>query len=104
MGYLTKSSFGVKSLMLNPQRRRRIMPRKIKINIGGVDYDGQEVSFKILKEDWNEYELYDGGIVRLKTSAQKIVRVLDAQGKPAFTPEGDPHVLVRHNTQVVTSI
>jgi hypothetical protein len=80
------------------------MSRQIKINIGGVEYNGQEVDFKIINEDWNEYELYDGGRVRLKTTAQKIVRVLDAQGKPAFTPDGDPHVLVRHNTQVVTSI
>ena len=80
------------------------MTRIIKINIGGVEYSGQEVSFKVVNEEWNEYELYDGGRVRLKTTAQKIVRVLDKDDKPAFTPDGDPHVLVRHNTQVVTSI
>jgi hypothetical protein len=80
------------------------MPQAIKINIDGVQYSGQEVDFKVIKEDWNEYELNDGVKVKVKTIAQKIVRVLDAQNKPAFTPDGDPHVLIRHNTQIVSSI
>jgi hypothetical protein len=79
------------------------MPRSMKVTIGGVEYEGKEVDFKIVKEEWNEYELYDGGRVRLKTSAQKIVQVFQEDGKPLLTKEGDPQIMVRHNTQVVSS-
>lgn len=75
-----------------------------KFNIGGKEYDGREEQFEIVKEEWNEYKLLDGGRVRLKTSAQKIVRILDKDGKPMLAPEGDPHIIVKHNTQVVTSL
>ncbi|MFC2035654.1 hypothetical protein ACFLUJ_05975 [Chloroflexota bacterium] len=79
------------------------MPKLIKVNLDGVEHDGREVDFKIVKEEWNEYELYDGGRVRLRTSAQKIIQVLDVDGRPLLNKDGDPHIMVRHNTQIVTS-
>ena len=66
------------------------MPRTIKLKIGGVEYTGREEQFEIVKEDWSEYKLLDGGRVRVKTSAQKIIRIIDENGNPALTPEGDP--------------
>lgn len=71
--------------------------------MGDQEYDAIELDFEIAKENWNEYKLLDGGIVRLKTTAQKIFRVLDQQGKPARAPDGDPFLVVRHATQVVSS-
>lgn len=80
-----------------------VMPNVTRIKVGDQEYDAIEQQFEIRGENWNVYQLLDGGAVRLKTTAQKIYRILDAAGQPAFTAEGDPHVLVRHSTQVVSS-
>ena len=79
------------------------MANVVKINIGGQDFDAIEQQFEIGKEEWSEYKLFDGGVIRLKTTVQKIFRVVDANGNPAFTADGDPHVVVRHQTQIVAS-
>ena len=81
-----------------------VMADVTKLRIGDREYDVIEQQFDIRAENWSEYKLLDGGIVRLKTTAQKIYRVLDTAGQPAFTAEGDPHILVRHSTQVVSSM
>ena len=60
-------------------------------------------SFRTIREDWNEYEMASGVTVRVKTVVQKIGRVLDSDGKPQFDAEGDPHVVVRSQIQVVSS-
>jgi hypothetical protein len=65
--------------------------------------DVMEQDFEIVREEWNEYKLLDGGIIRVKTTVQRIFRALDDQGKPRNTPEGDPEMIVRHNTQVVAT-
>jgi len=62
-----------------------------------------EEEFKVVREEWNEYELLDGGRIRTKNSVQKIYRVLDADGKPALTPEGDPQVVISSTNQVTAS-
>ena len=80
------------------------MARKTRVQIAnGEERDALELDFEIQKEEWDEYKLLDGGHVRLKTSALKMFRVLDTQGKPAYTPDGDPLILVRHNTQIVST-
>ena len=70
--------------------------------------DGREVSvrdeqFSTIREDWNEYETASGVRVRVKTVVQKISRLLDQDGKPAFQADGDPHIAVRSQIQVVSS-
>jgi hypothetical protein len=62
-----------------------------------------EEDFTIEKEDWNEYRLLDGGTIKVKTTVQRIFRVLDASGKPKIDADGDPEVLVRHSSQVVAT-
>lgn len=79
------------------------MPKIVKIRLGDQEFDAIEMVFEIAKEEWNDYRLYDGGTVRVKTSVQKIFRIVDAEGKPQVTAEGDPFIFVRHNTQVVAS-
>lgn len=61
--------------------------------------------FEIAKEDWNDYRLTDGGRVRIKTTVQKIFRVVDSNGQPLPSPDGsgEPWMAVRHNTQVASS-
>ncbi len=80
------------------------MARRTRIQIAnGEERDAIELDFEIRKEEWDEYKLLDGGYVRLKTSALKMFRVLDTQGNPAYTPDGDPLIIVRHNTQIVST-
>ncbi len=69
----------------------------------GTQTKALEVEFKLLHEDWSQYQLPDGTTVKLKTTVLKILQVLDEQGKPARTPEGDPLLIVNHRTDVITS-
>jgi len=79
------------------------MAKKMRIKVDGQDLEVQEVDFDEAVEKWNVYKLLDGGQVKTKTTVSKIFRVLDAQGKPDYTAEGDPHIIVRHRTEVVAS-
>ena len=76
-------------------------PRRITLEGGEVD--AREEEFEIVREGWNEYRLLDGGVVRVKTTATRIFRVLREDGTPAVDGEGDPHIVVRHSTQVEAS-
>ena len=78
------------------------MSRKTKIRLpDGSERDVLDMDFAIRKEEWNEYSLDDGTTVRLRTFAVRIFRVLDDEGKPAYTAEGEPELFVRHNTTVI---
>jgi len=75
----------------------------IKITIGDQEYNAVERDFEIAREEWNQYRLLDGGTVRVKTSVQKILLIVDENGNPTRTADGDLNVLVRHATEVVSS-
>lgn len=77
--------------------------RRRQVRVNGETLEGLDLDFEIKREEWNEYRLLDGGTVRIKTTPLRIVRVLDKDGKPAYTADGDPHIAVSHNTQVVSS-
>jgi len=74
-----------------------------KVKLGNQEVDAIELDFEIRREEWNEYTLLDGGRVRGKLSVAKIFRILDAEGKPAYGPDGDPQMIVRHKVEVVSS-
>jgi hypothetical protein len=77
------------------------MGRKTQIRVDGNPIDVTDEDFEIVREDWNEYKLLDGGVVRVKVTVQRIFRALDAQGKPKVNTDGDPEIIVRHSTQIV---
>ncbi len=78
------------------------MSNRVKIMINNEEREALELSFEIPHmEPWNEYNLSDGGRVRLKTYVRKAFRVLDEEGNPSFTPEGDPFYWVSFNTDIV---
>lgn len=64
----------------------------------GTERNALELDFAVDKEDWNEYCLGDGTKVRLKTSVVRIFQVLDDDGEPSFTAEGEPELLVWQDT------
>ena len=63
--------------------------------IDGKDLNVKEEQFEISQENWNSYQLYDGGTVRLKTTLVSIYRVLDINNTPAFKEDGSPHFVVK---------
>jgi hypothetical protein len=69
----------------------------------GIQAKAQEIEFKLQHEDWSQYVLPDGTVVKLKTTVLKILQVLDNENKPARTVEGDPFLIVNHRTDVITS-
>jgi hypothetical protein len=80
------------------------MPKIVKIALpNGQTVDGVELAFTIVREEWNEYALADGGRVRVRTGVHKIFQIVDAKGTPARNQDGDPEVVVRSNLEVVSS-
>ena len=73
------------------------------MEVGGQTKNVREETFRATKEEWDEYTLGNGDRVRIKLVVHKIYRVLDAQGNPAFTADGDPEIVVRHQAQVTAS-
>ena len=53
------------------------------------------MKFEVVKEDWNEYKLDDGTIIKLKTSAIKIFRL-----ETTDPVTGEHHYYVQHHTVV----
>jgi hypothetical protein len=63
------------------------MERTIKVPFEGKSHDGIDLDFKTMNEDWNEYQVADGTIVRLKTVVTNIVKVpdkYDNAGNPVY--------------------
>ena len=61
----------------------------------GREVEATDVDFKSIKEDWNEYELEDGSVLKFKTIVSSIIRTDD------YDPmTGDP-VYQTRSTSVV---
>lgn len=71
------------------------MAGKIKLMVDGVEREVTEVTFEIIKEPWSEYEMYDGGRIRLRHILQRLFVVVDENGVAMNNAEGDPWVVVR---------
>ena len=69
----------------------------------GKQVKAKELEFNILKEDWSQYALADGTVVKLRTTVMKILQILDDNGMPAMNPDGDPLLFINHKTDVITS-
>ncbi len=46
----------------------------MKINIGGRVVEAEQIDFEPMKEEWNEYSLSDGNVLRLKIIVTSIFR------------------------------
>ena len=58
-----------------------------KVPYQGREVDADDVSFAILKEDWNRYQLHDGSELRLRLVVSDILRIsneYDAEGNPVY--------------------
>ena len=53
----------------------------------GEEVDALETRFKVVREDWNEYELEDGTIIRMKPVVAEVLRIVDhwdTEGNPVY--------------------
>lgn len=58
-----------------------------KINFQGQEVDATEVDFQIRKEDWSEYQLMDGTVIKMKLVISEIFRIegqWDNEGNPVY--------------------
>ncbi len=58
-----------------------------KINFQGREVDAAEVEFQTRKEDWNEYQLMDGTVIKMKLVVSEIFRIeglYDEAGNPLY--------------------
>lgn len=58
-----------------------------KMNFQGREVDATEVEFQTRKEDWNEYQLMDGTVIKMKLVVSEIFRidgVYDNEGNPTY--------------------
>ena len=58
-----------------------------KIPHKGREVDATEVEFQTRKEDWNEYQLMDGSVVKMKLVVSGVFRIdglYDNEGNPVY--------------------
>ena len=60
------------------------------VEIDGKVHQAFEVDFEIAEEDWNRYNLIDGGTIRTRLSVLRIGKVLDEEGNDLIGPDGRP--------------
>lgn len=62
------------------------------IEFQGKKVEGETINFRLISpEQWNEYQLVDGTILRVKTILGNVIRL------PEYNPDGDPIYVI--NTQ-----
>ncbi|MBM3175868.1 MAG: hypothetical protein FJZ93_09155 [Chloroflexi bacterium] len=67
-----------------------------KMNFQGKDVEATEVRFQIIREDWNEYQLMDGTVLKMKTVVGEVFRLEDV-----FDNEGNPVYQVKSNNLLI---
>jgi hypothetical protein len=68
--------------------------------INGVQMPVRDLDFEIIKEPWLEYELADGGRVRVRAIVTGIIQVLEPDGSPAHLPDGQLWMICETNTTI----
>jgi hypothetical protein len=51
---------------------------------------GKIVDFKPLREDWSDYSLSDGTVLRVKVVISKVTRLQNPDGNFSVSPTGEP--------------
>ena len=66
----------------------------------------KDLKFKVIKEDWNVYELEDGTVIRVKVVPVKISRGIDPEtGDILYLKDrGEPFYSVRHTVVVAVEV
>ncbi len=67
---------------------------------------GRTLGFKPLREEWSDYSLADGTVLRVKVVVSKVTRMHTPDGSPAFAPTGEPAYFLQsvNVVQVLTPV
>ncbi|MCH8185541.1 MAG: hypothetical protein IH862_05515 [Chloroflexi bacterium] len=69
-----------------------------KVPYKGKQVDADDVSFTIVSEDWNRYQLHDGTEIRIRLVVRdilKIPREIDGEGTPVYSVRSSNVLVVR---------
>lgn len=80
---------------LSPHEKAINVP---KVSYRGESVDGIEVRFKVVREDWNEYQLEDGTEIRMRLVISEVVMVVaqyDAEGNPVYAVKSQNLLVVK---------
>ena len=84
------------------------MPRIFKLSMttpaGPQEIDAYELEYETVKEDWNQYKLPDGRLVRVKVLVSRLCQAVDADGKDLLNPDGSPMIVASNRVEVVAGI
>jgi len=72
--------------------------RMRKIPFRGQEVDATEVDFQTRKEDWNEYQLMDGTVIKMKLVAGEVFRIegeYDEEANPVYIVRSKNVLIVR---------
>ncbi len=75
------------------------MTKPTEIVFEGTAASGEEMNFKKLREEWSEYELEDGTVLRIRTEIVRVVRL-----KEKWTADGEPVYVVRSTNLLSPSV
>ena len=74
-----------------------------KIDWRGRQVDAVEMDFQTRREDWSEYQLYDGTVLKMKTAVGEILRIegeYDPEGNPVYQVKSTNVMMVRSPDQL----
>ena len=69
-----------------------------KIIYGGKEVDGEDMSFSLVREDWNTYQLHDGTELRMRLVVSEVVRIsgeFDREGNPVYVVKSGNMLVVK---------
>lgn len=75
------------------------MERRKRIKINGQEVDVVQVTFQSAGENWNEYLLSDGTVLKLKVVATEIFRMADV-----YDADGNPQYIVKSANVLASSV
>ena len=68
------------------------------------EVDAYELTYDIVREEWSQYRLPDGRLVRVKAIVSRICQVVDANGENINNPDGSPMLVLSNRVEVVADI
>jgi hypothetical protein len=86
-----------KSFSILGLQEKEMQFRKATIPTTDGSVEGLEIPIKKSTENWSEYELDDGTVIRLKATAGLCVRVdgqYDQDGNPRYYLRGNPTMMI----------
>lgn len=73
--------------------------RKVRVQYQGREVEGEKVPVESMREEWNQYFLADGTVVRARLIVQEVIRL-----NGEYNSEGDPVYIVKSTNLVSTDV